>query len=173
MSPVRRCALPPQALLRKYTQAGAYTDCYVADVAGPVVHAAFVEAFYTTAVFKLERLLLSWLVSKPSTDLQARQLAAGELQSFAAWRVEARDVDQLLLADFRDRTRSWLMVAPLASADTQTTCLYFGSAVVPIVSRASGEARMGASFSALLGFHRVYSRVLLRAACARLARSRR
>jgi len=131
-----------------------------------------VEAFYTTAVFKLERLLLARFVSKPSSDAQARQLAAGELNSFAAWDVEERRVDQLLMSDFRGRTRSWLMVAPGPGDGAATTRLYFGSAVVPIVNRGSGEARLGFAFRALLGFHKLYSRVLLRAACSRLARSR-
>ena len=130
------------------------------------------EAFYTTAVFKLERLLLARFVSKPSSDAQARQLAAGELNSFAAWDVEERRVDQLLMSDFRGRTRSWLMVAPGPGDGAATTRLYFGSAVVPIVNRGSGEARLGFAFRALLGFHKLYSRVLLRAACSRLARSR-
>jgi uncharacterized RDD family membrane protein YckC len=40
------------------------------------------------------------------------------------------------------------------------------------VNRASGDVRFGFAFRALLGFHKLYSRVLLRAACSRLARSR-
>ena len=56
------------------------------------------------------------------------------------------------------------------SPDGQATDLYFGSAVVPTIDRATGEARMGLVFRALLGFHKVYSQVLLRAAVARLLR---
>jgi hypothetical protein len=48
---------------------------------------------------------------------------------------------------------------------------FFGSAVVPIVDRRSGEARMGGALRVLLGFHKLYSRVRLRAAAARVARS--
>jgi hypothetical protein len=160
--------LPGNALLDKYAQGGAYTDCYAAEIAKSVSHAAYVEAFYTTKVFKLERLLLAWFASKPSSDAQARQLAAGELDSFAAWNVEARSVNQLLMSDFNGRTRSWLMVAPILGGSAAATRLYFGSAVVPIVGKASGQARMGFAFRALLGFHKLYSRVLLRAACSRL-----
>ena len=170
MASIQACELPDDALLRKYLHGGAYADCYFTDVAHPVSHAEYVEAFYTTVVFKLERLLLSWLVSHPSTDLQARELATGQLTSFAAWRVEARKPHQLLLSDFRGRTRSWLMSVP--TSNNQTTRLFFGSAVVPIVDRRSGEAGMGFVFRALLGFHKLYSRVLLRAAATRLARSR-
>lgn len=164
--------LPERALLGRYAKAGAYTDCYATEVPGPVSHAEYVEAFYTTAVFKLERLILAWFASKPSSDAQAKQLAAGALDSFAAWVVEARSDDQLLMSDFQGRTRSWLMVAPVQGGGAPRTRLYFGSAVVPIVNRKSGQAGMGFAFRALLGFHKIYSRVLLSAACSRLARSR-
>ncbi len=156
------------ALLTKYAAAGAFTDCYAADVARPVSLAEFVETFYTGRLFKMERLLLRLLVSLPSTDAEARELASGARTAFAAWRVEERTADQLLMCDLRGRTRSWLMVAPVAA--TGRTTLHFGSAVLPVVSRSSGEARMSGSFHALLGFHAWYSRALLESARARLAR---
>jgi len=170
MFSIRACALPEQALLAKYAGGSAYTDCYATEVARPVSHAEYVEAFYTGALFKLERLLLAWFVSKPSTDMQAKELASGLLDTFAAWQVEARSVDQLLLCDFRGRTRSWLMVAPAGSGGSAFTRLYFGSAVVPILDKASGQATLGLTFKALLGFHKVYSRALLSAARSRLTR---
>lgn len=160
------CDLPPNALLRKYRDSGAYTDCYATEIAARVSHADYVESFYTTFVFKLERLLLRTLVAKPSTDDEARRLARGELDSFAAWTVEGRAPDQLLMADFMGRTKSWLMVEPGGDARTR---LYFGSAVVPTRDKA-GKPTMGKQFSALLGFHRVYSRVLLRAAAAKITK---
>ena len=89
-------------------------------------HAEFVEAFYTGGLFEVERLLLRVFISRPSTDLQARQLAAGALNAFAAWRVEARAVDQLLLRAIDGRTRSWLMVS--AAEEQGWTRLYVGSA---------------------------------------------
>ena len=67
MSCIRRCELPQGALLAKYLRGGTYADCYVTEVARPVSHAEYVEAFYTTAVFKVERLLLAWLVSLACT----------------------------------------------------------------------------------------------------------
>ena len=170
MASIQACELPDNALLRRYLGGGAYADCYVVELARPVSHAEYVEAFYTTAVFKLERLLLSWFVARSSTDAQAAELASGSLNSFAAWSVEAREPNQVLLSDFQGRTRSWLMSAP--ASNNQTTRLFFGSAVVPVVNRRSGEARMGVTFQALLGFHKLYSWVLLRAAVTRLARSK-
>lgn len=172
MPSVRIGALPEQALLRRYSGSGGYADCYVTEVARAVSHAEYVEAFYTTAVFKLERLLLAWLVSKPSTDPQAQRLAAGTLDYFAAWHVEARSDGQLLMSDFRGATRSWLMAAPIDGGDAAATRLYFGSAVVPTGHDASGQPKLGSSFRALLGFHKLYSRTLLRAAASRLMHAR-
>jgi hypothetical protein len=156
--------LPPEALLRKDRDAGAYTDCYATEIAARVSHATYVEAFYTTWIFKLERLLLKWLVAKPSTDAEARRLSLGELDAFSAWTVDARARDQLLLVDFQGKTKSWLMVTPLDAG----TRLYFGSAVVRVREEA-GQRRLGFTFRALLGFHKLYSRVLLSAARSRLA----
>ena len=169
MSTVQACELPPQALLRRYLEQGAYADCYMVDVDHPVSQAEYVEAFYTTRVFKLERLLLAWFASRPSTDRQVRDLANERLNAFAAWNVEARVGGQLLMSDMHQRTRSWLMCAPVAGGGAAGgTRLYFGSAVVPIKDARSGKARMGFVFRALLGFHKLYSRVLLRAAASRL-----
>ena len=170
MSVIRSCELPADARLARYAGSGAYADCYVAEIAKPVTHAAFVEAFYTTKVFKLERFILQLLASSPSTDAQAKQLADGKLASFAAWSVEGRAADQLLLSDFTGRTKSWLMVATPANAASPSTHLFFGSAVVPLRNRTTGQARPGFAFSALLGFHKLYSRILLGAARARLSR---
>jgi hypothetical protein len=170
MALVRSCQLPSDALLNHYLASGAYADCYVTEVAHRVSHAEFVEAFYTTAVFKLERLILRMLISRPSTDAQAGQLARGELSSFAAWSVERRAPNQLLLSDASGRTRSWLMVAVSENYDFIGTVLYFGSAVVPVRSVKTGRTSLGPVFSALLGFHKLYSRVLLRAAGRRLSR---
>jgi len=165
------CPLPAEALLNRYRTGGNFADCYVTEIPRTISHAEFVEAFYTTAVFKLERILLRLFLSRPSTDLQAAGLARGELDAFAAWAVEGRAPDQLLLADIGGRTRSWLMVAP--APGSVGTRLYFGSAVVPRRSGRAGKPDLGPLFSALLGFHKLYSRILLRAARSRLARGRR
>lgn len=171
MRRIDRCDLPAEALLRRYLGAGNHADCYSTGIDGTVSHAAFVEAFYTTGVFRIERLILRLAVSRPSTDAEARQLAEGARDAFAAWTVEARAANQLLLADYSGRTRSWLMVAPLADGAGPTTRLYFGSAVVAGRGVANGRSGLGFAFRALLGFHHVYSRVLLGAARARLSRA--
>ncbi|WP_205527315.1 hypothetical protein [Solimonas sp. K1W22B-7] len=140
------------------------------EIAQAVSHAQYVEAFYTTALFKTERLILSLVLLKPSTDRQARELALGQRDSFAAWQVEKRDEDQLILA--AGRTRSWLMVAPAPTPGVMATRLYFGSAIVPARGARAGSNPLGSGFSALLGFHQLYSRGLLHAARTRLERGR-
>lgn len=169
MSSVHAHPLPDDSLLRRYRDNGAYTDCYALDVPRSVTQAQYVEAFYTTWVFKLERAILSAVVSKPSTDAHAAQLARGERGDFAAWDVEARDANQLLMRDFQRRTCSWLMSR---STEAGGTRLYFGSAVVPKLDARGGKPSMGFVFAALLGFHRLYTRILLRAAAARLGKAR-
>lgn len=160
--------LPAGALLGRYAPPVAYTDCYVADVSGAVSHADFVRAFYTSPAFRLERLLLGWLAGRPSTDGEAAELAAGSRDAFAVWQVEARAPGQILLA--AGRTRSWLMVVAGPPSAAPGTRLYFGSAVVPRRDTSSGRASMGLVFRLLLGFHRLYSRVLLAAAATRAGR---
>lgn len=168
MFSIESCSIPDGALLGKYCRDGVYTDCYATDVIGSVSHAQYVIAFYTTLVFKLERLILKWAVSRPSTDVQARQLAEGAIDAFAAWHVEKRSENQLLMSDFHGRTRSWLMVAPKLADSGDQTRLYFGSAVVPADNPETGKSAPWLGFGALVGFHKLYSEVLLHAAKLRL-----
>ena len=174
VSKVQPGPLPTNALLTKYAESGAYTDCFTTDIARRVSHEDFVEAFYTARLFKLERWLLGVLLSKPSTDLQAKQLAAGELNEFAAWTVEERAENELLLCAVDGRTRSWLMVSDAEVAGG--TRLYFGSALLSARNASvgkNGKPALGFVFKALLGFHNLYSRALLRAAAARLEQTSR
>ena len=165
-SSIMTAELPAAALLRKYCYDGAYTDCYFTEIPSSIPLAQYVEAFYTTSIFKLERWILTHFVAKPSSDVDARRVARAETDGFAAWSVEARAPDQLLMCDFVSRTRSWFMVAPTANGGTR---LYFGSAVVPVRSK-TGELTLGSAYLTLMGFHKLYSRILLRAARSLLSR---
>ncbi len=162
-------ALPDDAFLQRYASSEGHTDCYVIDIGRPVTLAQYVEAFYTTPLFKIERNLLALLVHRPSTDAQARALADNESDTFSAWTVEARQTDQLLMRDISGRTRSWLM--SVTSANNQTR-LFFGSAIVPVADKRSGQRHLGFPFAQLLGFHRLYSKALLRSAARRLSAQR-
>lgn len=158
--------MPANTMLAKYSVNGNYTDCYSTEIPGQIALPEFIFAFYTTSLFKLERLILKWTVVKPSTDAQARQLADQSTDKFAAWQVENRSDHEVLMCDFLSRTRSWLMVAPFIEEDKTWTRLYFGSAVVPKPGKSFLEFR----FRALLGFHQIYSMSLLYSAKLRLMR---
>ena len=162
---VRTCALPAQALLTEYSGGGGYADCFVIEIGARISLARYVEAFYTSGLFRLERLVLT-LAARPSSDLQAVELAADRGSAFAAWKVESRAADQLLMRDITARTRSWFMVAPA----TGGTKLYFGSAITATRQSTSGPATIGPVFRALVGLHRLYSRALLAAARGQLQR---
>jgi hypothetical protein len=163
---VHKSELPDDALLAEYVLGNNYTDCYVTETASEVSQAEYVTAFYTTTLFKIERLILRWLVRKSSSDAQAQQLADGERDTFAAWYVEKRSEDQLLMCDFRDKTRSWLMVSRMTEGSGSR--LYFGSAVVPDYNEKTGASSRGLAFKLLAGFHKFYSVALLYSAKSRL-----
>ena len=169
MSAVQPCEVPLNSLLRSYKERVGYADCYVAEVPGSVTQEAYIEAFYTSPLFKVERTILKYLASRPASDADAKQLAAGKATKFSAWRIEGQSPSELLLADFTGRTRSWLMAVQVPGpAAATSTRLYFGSAVVPRSSLPEQRPSMGWPFHALLAFHRLYSRLLLTAASRRV-----
>lgn len=167
MKTIREMELPDISLLYRYQIEGAYTDCYVTDIPGVISQAEYIEAFYTTRLFKLERWILSWLAFRPSTDEQVSALVLAKRDKFAAWHVEDRNNNQLLMCDFQGNTRSWLMSEP--GDDGASTRLYFGSAVVQKTDKETGEKHMGTIYRLLMSFHKRYSIALLNAAVKRLS----
>jgi hypothetical protein len=172
MFSIESCPLPDDALLCTYQQQGSYTDCFRTEIPGVVTHSQYVYAFYTTSIFKLERLILKWVVSRPSSDAQVNLLAEGKTDTFVAWSVEARCENQLLMCDYQKRTRSWFMIDSVERKNGIHTRLYFGSAVVPVKNIKTGRSSLGSGFYALLWFHRIYSVVLLFSAKSRLMKHR-
>lgn len=172
MPAVKPCPLPADALLQKYVDSGDYTDCFCIEIDAPVTLAEFVFAFYTTRIFSLERRILGLCFGKGSTDADARRLADTAADSFAAWNVEMRNGNQLMLSDYAGQTRSWLMVSPPEAESRDPARLYFGSAIVKRKNPAGGEKSLRPGFRLLLGFHRLYSRMLLQAAGSRLRKQR-
>ncbi len=158
----RAVPVPRDAFLGAYAaQDGTYTDCF--EVMHPLETdlAEFIAAFYTTWLFRLERVVLGISLRKRITDADVAALATGQADTFAAWRVEQRDQAQVLMCDLGGLTRSWLAVAP---KDGGVTRLLFGSGVV-----AKGEA-LPAWVRATLPLHRLYSKALLRTAERKLRR---
>lgn len=168
MAAITRETLPKGALLERYRDGGAYTDCFVTDVDGAVAHSDYVRAFYTSWLFKVERWILTVVVNKPSNDGEAAVLTESHVDRFAAWSVEARATNQILLCDYQHRTRSWLMTVAVNGG--QQTRLYFGSAVVPNRPDGQTDRAFGAAFRLLVGFHKIYAQALLRAAVGNLRR---
>ncbi|MEM9056096.1 MAG: hypothetical protein AAGD86_01390 [Pseudomonadota bacterium] len=154
------CDLPPGALLARYSEdrGPTYVDCFEVLAGGDHALGDYVAAFYTSWLFRLERWVLKTLAGWPSTDADVDALAAGTAAAFAAWRVEERRKDQLLLCDRTGRTRSWLMAKPVDGGGTR---LWFGSAVLP---RRAGDRSLGPLVTGPVPFHRLYSRALLRCA---------
>ena len=164
MSIVKPVELPEPSLLRELKGSGSHTDCYTTTIPIAITQARFIEAFYTTPLFKAERFILRLLASKASTDQDASDLAYGKRDSFAVWRVAERRPEQLLLTDQTGRTRSWLMVVP----GQTTTQLFFGSALMGRRNPTTGQQQFTFVFRALLAMHNFYSRHLLQAAAKRI-----
>ena len=154
--------LPEDALLRRYKpEDGHYTDCFRAEMPREVSLAAYVEAFYTARLFRIERAILRLTGQGRSTDAEAAAVAIGTRASFAAWTVEDRTTEQLLMCDAHGATRSWFK----AEAAESRTRLYFGSAIV------ARNGRLPGAMKAFIPAHRLYSRLLLKGAVRRLDHS--
>lgn len=164
MFSIQKCPIPTHSLLDKYSTDGGYVDCYWTEITRQVSFPEFIFAFYTTPLFRLERTILKLAISEPSTDLEARQLADGTSEHFAAWRVEDRNENEILMCDIHGRTRSWLKTIPVHQANGFQTQLYFGSAVVPRRNPKTGQPSLELRFRSLLGFHKIYSILLLSSA---------
>jgi hypothetical protein len=153
---------PEQSLLAASAGGpGVYFDAFRTDIRRTVDLPAYLEVFYRTPVFRSERALLA-AAGFRSVDADVSALARGETDCFVAWRVTARGPSEILLHDVSGRTASWFLVEPIPSG----TRLWFGSLVRPAEGR--GAPRLGRTLRLLLGPHRVYSRILLAAAAARL-----
>ncbi len=149
---------PPGTLAGSTTEP--YRDCFMRREAGVVTLEQLIERFYCSWAFRPERIALG-LIGRGASSENARALARGEVESFAAWNVVERHESEILLQDFSGATASWLAVRPGSDGGTAPssssgavgqTELLFGSWV--------GEADKPL-VKALMGFHRAYSRVLL------------
>jgi hypothetical protein len=163
-------SVPEDALLRTYRGGvhperwGRYADCFAVRVDRNVTLAQFVFAFYTSPLFLIERGLLRLLINAPSSRADARAIADGTSDKFAAWYAGRRTATQLLMCDRYERTRSWFRVVP----ESGGTRLQFGSAVAAKRGEENAAPRRPAAFSLLLSFHVLYSQALLLAAKANL-----
>lgn len=163
---VRAVDIPSGTMLKAYqAQEGCYTDCYAVDVAGAPDIERFIRIFFDTSIFRLERriLALSGLEATHADDVDA--LARGHRSRFAAWRLEGKTADELMLRFERPSGRTWLHVADVPDQSGQAR-LFFGSALLPGARDNDKRPTIGWSLHAFLPFHRLYARMLLRAAAA-------
>jgi len=171
MLSIRREPVPDDALLRTYRGGRhperweTYLDCFSIDVGCDISLGDFVYAFYTSPVFRLERLILRAVIGAHSTDADARAVADGAGAIFAVWTVGERTATQLLMCDRYEATRSWFRVVPQKDGRTK---LQFGSGVAARSSAESHPRRLGVAARLMLGFHVLYSKVLLGAASRRV-----
>lgn len=169
MSKPMEIELPDIALSVKYREKGAFVDCYYIDIPKEISLEKYIQAFYTTILFKVERGILSISTLKFASDKDAVQLSLGQTKDYSIWSVENRQDNQILLAEFTGKTKSWLMVQPRKNSMTR---LYFGSVVVPKNLSDSGQASFGLLFHVLSKFHQIYSRALLKAATKKLMKEK-
>jgi hypothetical protein len=158
------CEVPIGTMLDQCRSANAYVDCYRIELNASARISDYIEAFYSSPVFKIERGILAMVAGKSASDQDAKALATDETRQFSIWKVESRNLSEILLST--GRTRSWLMVGPSVEPGATGHTLLFGSAVFPGPNQSSG---MGLPFHALLGFHKLYSKALLASAASKLA----
>ena len=149
---VRRAEVPASSLIARYlSDPASHVDAYVTT--GDATLEQFVRVFFSTPTFRSERHLLG-LGGKVSSDQQVDDLASGVGSAMAAWVVEDRNETELLLTVPGSPIRTWLAVGRAE--------LWFGSAIVAEGGKVPFLAK------ALMPFHHVYSRTLLRAAANRV-----
>jgi len=167
---IEKCTVMPNSLLASYAENG-YADSYCTELPGHISMEDYVFSFYTTALFKLERFILTWTVLKSSTDLQAKELINGKTDKFAAWTIEARKDNELLMCDMLKQTRSWFMVNHTGTSDAPRTQLYFGTGIALTTRGKIVKTSIGLFFILMLPFHKLYSVFLLLFAKLSLART--
>ena len=152
----RACDVPQDALLQAYVGQGAtYTDCFEVMSPHAVILPDLIEAFYTTWLFRLERLVLTVAMRRRISDAEVRALAQGASE-FAVWRVEGRDDAQIMLRDRAGHTGSYLAVS---GKEGGVTRLLFGSVVL-----APPGQPLGRMVRLLIPLHRLYAKSLIRLA---------
>lgn len=103
MTKVQQIAVPADSLLAQFapspgSSAANYRDCFVREVREDVAFEEFVTRFYSSWAFTPERIALS-LIDRGASTEDARKLAYGEADSFAAWNVVERRSANGLVAE--------------------------------------------------------------------------
>lgn len=162
MTSIQFGPLPPSSLIYEFaTVQGGYCDCYYADTKGDADLQSYIDVFFGTWVFRLELKILSMFGLNRDSPDQVKLLAEDRVRTLAAWKVEDRTETDLLLAVGTGPIRTWLRIE---AGPENAVRLYFGSALLPMGVDRHGRPRLDVTSVILLPFHRLYSRILLRAA---------
>lgn len=164
---VRRAAVPEGTILHSSRPLSGpardetHLDCFVADIDGAWSLEQFVGVFYRTWLFRAERFVLKHVMRLPSTDSDLESLLDGNQEKFAAWSIERRTANELLMCDIASKTKSWFMVTQTGDSAKQRTLVHFGTVVVATPDRRSGEPKLGTLFRLFMPLHLLYARSLL------------
>ncbi|MEL6648775.1 MAG: hypothetical protein AAFQ05_13995 [Pseudomonadota bacterium] len=163
MARVVAALLPQDSLLHACaTRPGSYTDCFEAavptDGTPDRAFERFVFLFFDSWLFRVERMILRFAGKAPKAGTDPIALARGEVAHFAAWTVDARRAQELLMSVHHTPIRTWLSVAK----DGDQMRLRFGTAL--LAQETSGRVHWG--FRATIRAHRLYAKLLLKAAAA-------
>ncbi len=165
MTPVSPCPVPESSVLaHQAADPDHYADCYTVDLPCEADLSAYLTAFFTLPIMRLERWVIT-VMGTPSTAQDVAALASGAADSLSLWQVEQRTDDQIAMRVSGGLIRTWLMREDIANG----TRLYFGSSVEPI-EKPDGSKSHGWGVKAFGGFHQLYSRILLAGAARRLKR---
>lgn len=165
MTPVTPCPVPDTSLLaHQAADPDHYADCYSVNLPCEADLSAYLTAFFSLPIMRLERLIIA-AMGTPSRAQDVAALASGASDQLAIWKVEQRTEDQIVMRVSGGRIRTWLM----RENTNDGTRLYFGSSVEPI-EKPDGTVTLGPSIKTLEGFHRLYSRILIAGAARRLKR---
>jgi len=172
--------IPPGSLLADFGAQDAYRDCFAREVAEVVTLPQLIERFYCSWAFRPERILLG-LIKRGASSEDARRLARGEIDEFAAWKVvNRRYSDNGLVAEhgateasLSERTRTPALEAGTHKNEEILLRDFRGAtaswlSVEPLPSGGTrllfgswvGQPDRGL-VKALMPFHRFYSKVLL------------
>ncbi|APG49136.1 hypothetical protein [Phaeobacter porticola] len=168
MRQVEENGIPEGSLLQQFAERpGFHVDAFVAHVGFTPSLNDYIVAMFDSRVFRIERALLALAAFKPTFKEGVAALAAAESDRLASWKTVQRTEQELLMEVEKGRVRTWLMVEPAQGGASK---LWFGSAVVPKPAQTGKAGGIGFVFRTLMGFHKLYSRVLLRAAIHGLKR---
>lgn len=160
---------PKDSLLHQYTEKpGCHADAFMAEINFTPSLKDYITAMFGSPVFRIERVLLAVAAATPTFKKDLTAFALAEKDSFALWKTMERSDQELLMEVEKGRVRTWLMVEP---TEGETSKLWFGSAIVPKTTPSREVGDIGFTFKALMGFHKLYSRILLLAAIRGLKRT--